>query len=397
MSNNFSLILTKKRIKMITKNEKAKGLWWRLLATLPVLAILMIANTKVTAQENKAVDKPITIEMGQFEIYDDDGTPIHLSDTTIYNEDGSSIKIQVSDAFDPITEEPCKKITVSTYNTDGTKDSFFITETEKRGDTARYSIEPFSISESLFETLLDVATSKEDTVYQVVDKMPEFPGGEKAMMEFLSKNIVYPEKAKEAGIQGRVFVGFVIEKDGSVSEVKIMKGVGGECDEEALRVVKSMPKWKPGKKDGKSVRVSYTLPINFKLTEDQTKKSDNASDKKPDKNGVYRIVEEMPRFPGDDKALMEYIQKNLIMPEKYKGNTDENPSLAEYRTFVQFVVNEDGSISDIQLLRKSAEFKDLDNEAIRVVKAMPNWEPGKIGGKPVKVYFNLPIIFKFKK
>ena len=118
---------------------------------------------------------------------------------------------------------------------------------------------------------------------------------------------------------------------------------------------------------------------------------------KPDKNGVYRIVEEMPRFPGDDKALMEYIQKNLIMPEKYKGNTDENPSLAEYRTFVQFVVNEDGSISDIQLLRKSAEFKDLDNEAIRVVKAMPNWEPGKIGGKTVKVYFNLPIIFKFKK
>ena len=397
MSNNFSLILTKKRIKMITKNEKAKGLWWRLLATLPVLVILLIANTKVTAQENKAVDKPITIEMGQFEIYDDDGTPIHLSDTTIYNEDGSSIKIQVSDAFDPITEEPCKKITVSTYNTDGTKDSFFITETEKRGDTARYSIEPFSISESLFETLLDVATSKEDTVYQVVDKMPEFPGGEKAMMEFLSKNIVYPEKAKEAGIQGRVFVGFVIEKDGSVSNVKIMKGIGGECDEEALRVVKSMPNWKPGKKGGKDVRVSYTLPINFKLSDNQTKKSDITSDTKPDKNGVYRIVEEMPRFPGDDKALMEYIQKNLIMPEKYKGDKDENPKLAEYRSFVQFVVNEDGSISDIQSLRKSAEFKDLDEEAIRVVKSMPKWNPGKMNGKPVKVYFNLPIIFKFKK
>ena len=175
-----------------------------------------------------------------------------------------------------------------------------------------------------------------------------------------------------------------------------MKGVGGECDEEALRVVKSMPNWKPGKKDGKVVRVSYTLPINFKLNEDQTKKSDNTSDMKPDNNGVYRMVEEMPRFPGDDKALMEYIQKNLIMPEKYKGSTDENPKLAEYRTFVQFVVNEDGSISDIQLLRKSAEFKDLDEEAIRVVKSMPNWEPGKVGGKPVKVYFNLPIVFKFK-
>ena len=104
----------------------------------------------------------------------------------------------------------------------------------------------------------------------------------------------------------------------------------------------------------------------------------------------------MPRFPGDDKAVMVYLQKNLIMPEKYKGNTDENPSLAEYRTFVKFVVNEDGSISDIQLLRKSAEFKDLDEEAIRVVKSMPKWNPGKMGGKPVKVYFNRPIVFKFK-
>ena len=386
MSNNFSLILTKKRIKMITKNEKAKGLWWRLLATLPVLAVLLIANTKVTAQENKAVDKPITIEMGQFEIYDDDGTPIHLSDTTIYNEDGSSIKIQVSDAFDPITEEPCKKITVSTYNTDGTKDSFFITETEKRGDTARYSIEPFSISESLFETLLDVATSKEDTVYQVVDKMPEFPGGEKAMMEFLSKNIVYPEKAKEAGIQGRVFVGFVIEKDGSVSNVKIMKGIGGECDEEALRVVKSMPNWKPGKKGGKDVRVSYTLPINFKLSDNQTKKSDNTSDMKPDKNGVYQLVEEMPEFPGGMEAMMKYLSENIKYPE------DAIEKNQAGRVFVSFVVGTDGSINEATILRGVCE--SIDNEALRVVNAMPRWTPGKVKGEPVKVEYNLPIVFK---
>ena len=143
------------------------------------------------------------------------------------------------------------------------------------------------------------------------------------------------------------------------------------------------------------------MPIYFKLGNEPAtaaKKSDvGKADMKPDKNGVYRIVEEMPRFPGDDKALMVYIQKNLIMPEKYKSNTDKNPKLTEYRTFVQFVVNEDGSISDTQLLRKSADFKDLDDEAIRVVKSMPKWEPGKMDGKPVKVYFNLPITFKFKK
>ena len=266
MSNNFSLILTKKRIKMITRNEKAKGLWWRLLATLPVLAILMIANTKVTAQEQKAVDKPITVEMGRFEIFDDDSTPLQLKDTVIYADDGSYVKFETSDGFQPETDEPCKKLTVTSYNADGTPcNNFFITETERRGDTSTYSIETFSISGSLFETLLDVATSKEDTVYQIAEEMPVFPGGEQAMMKFVAENINYPQEAKDKEIAGRVFVSFVVEKDGSVDEVKVMRGIGGGCDEEVVRVVKAMPKWKPGKQDGKPVRVNYMMPFNFKL------------------------------------------------------------------------------------------------------------------------------------
>ena len=266
MSNNFSLILTKKRIKMITRNEKAKGLWWRLLATLPVLAILMIANTKVSAQEQKAVDKPITVEMGRFEIFDDDGSPLQLKDTVIYADDGSYVKFETSDGFQPETGEPCKKLTVTSYNADGTPcNNFFITETERRGDTSTYSIETFSISGSLFETLLDVATSKEDTVYQIAEEMPVFPGGEQAMMKFVAENINYPQEAKDKEIAGRVFVSFVVEKDGSVDEVKVMRGIGGGCDEEVVRVVKAMPKWKPGKQDGKPVRVNYMMPFNFKL------------------------------------------------------------------------------------------------------------------------------------
>jgi len=408
ISNNFSLILTKKRIKMITRNEKAKGLWWRLLATLPVLAVLLIANTKVTAQEQQPEKKQINVEIGQFEIFDDFGNPMNLTDTIIYNEDGSYIQFKTTEAPDPITGEMRNKITATCCNADGTPNEnikFTLSEIEKHGDTMLYSVEPFSISSDNFK--LNIQTTEEnpawalenknDTIYDIVDQMPKFPGGETAMMEFIAKNVKYPQKAKDEGVQGRVFIQFVVEKDGSIGEVKLLRGIGGGCDEEGIRVVKSMPKWTPGQQAGKSVRVHYTLPIFFKLTEDQTKKFDNTSDMKPDNNGVYRIVEEMPRFPGDDKALMEYIQKNLIMPEKYKGSTDENPKLAEYRTFVQFVVNEDGSISDIQLLRKSAEFKDLDEEAIRVVKSMPKWNPGKMGGKPVKVYFNLPIVFKFKK
>ncbi len=393
MSNNFSLILTKKRIKMITRNEKAKGLWWRLLATLPVLAFLMIANTKVTAQEKKAVDKPITIEMGQFEIYDDDGAPIQLNDTIIYGEDGSSIKFQASDSFDPITGEPCKKLTVTSYNADGTENSFFITETEKRGDTARYSIEPFSISGSLFETLLDVATSKEDTVYQIVEQMPQYTGGEEAMMKYVAENIKYPQAAKDKNISGRVFVGFVIEKDGSVSNVKVVRGIGGGCDEEAARVIKEMPKWKPGMQKGKPVRVNYMMPIFFKLDDGQPAKSvkkEKASnpDMTPDKNGVYQIVEEMPQYPGGENALMDYVSKNVVYPKEAQEKGISG------RVFVSFIVEKDGSVSNVDVKRGIGG--GCDDEAVRVIKAMPKWKPGKMKGKPVRVSYMMPITFRLQ-
>ena len=268
MSNNFSLILTKKRIKMITRNEKAKGLWWRLLATLPVLAILMIANTKVTAQEKKAVDKPITVEMGRFEIFDEEGAPMQLKDTVFYADDGSYVKFETSDSFQPESGEPCKKLTVTSYDADGTQlNNFFITETERRGDTSTYTVEPFTLSVNLFEQLFDLATYKEDTVYQTVEEMPEFPDGIEGLMDYVAQNVKYPESAKENNLQGRVIVKFVIEKDGSVSNVEVGRGWGNELDDEAVRVVKAMPKWKPGKQDGKPVRVSFMLPINFKLSD----------------------------------------------------------------------------------------------------------------------------------
>ena len=105
----------------------------------------------------------------------------------------------------------------------------------------------------------------EAEVFTIVEQMPSFPGGDAKMYEYLGKNIKYPQIARETGIQGRVFVGFVVEPDGSVSNVKVLRGIGGGCDEEAMRVVKAMPKWSPGKQRGKTVRVSYTLPVVFKL------------------------------------------------------------------------------------------------------------------------------------
>jgi len=105
----------------------------------------------------------------------------------------------------------------------------------------------------------------EQEIFKIVEEMPSFPGGEAKLMEYVAKNVKYPQIARETGIQGRVFVNFVVEPDGSVSNVSVLRGIGGGCDEEAMRVVKNMPKWKPGKQRGKPVRVQYMLPVNFKL------------------------------------------------------------------------------------------------------------------------------------
>jgi len=115
----------------------------------------------------------------------------------------------------------------------------------------------------------EVENSDMVDVYMFVEQMPAFPGGEEKLVEFVSKNVEYPQEAKEEGVQGRVFVGFVVEKDGSIGDVKLLRGIGHGCDEEALRVVQGMPKWKPGMHNGEFVRVSYQIPIHFKLEDKQ--------------------------------------------------------------------------------------------------------------------------------
>ena len=104
-----------------------------------------------------------------------------------------------------------------------------------------------------------------DSVYSVVDQDPEFEGGMEALYKYLAENIQYPEQAKADKVEGRVFISFVIEPDGTASNAEVLRGIGGGCDEEALRVVQSMPNWKPGMVDGKPVRVHYNIPITFKL------------------------------------------------------------------------------------------------------------------------------------
>ncbi len=106
---------------------------------------------------------------------------------------------------------------------------------------------------------------EEAQIFTVVESMPGFPGGEAARINYLNKNIKYPQMARESGIQGRVFVTFVVEKNGKVTDVRVLRGIGGGCDEEAVRVIKNMPDWNAGKQRGKPVRVQFNMPILFKL------------------------------------------------------------------------------------------------------------------------------------
>ena len=113
----------------------------------------------------------------------------------------------------------------------------------------------------------DGTAAPDNNIYEgSVEVFPEFEGGMKGWEKFLRRNLRYPEMAQEIGLQGKVFISFVIEKDGSVTDVKVTRGIGGGCDEEAMRVIKKSPKWKPGRQNSQSVRVRYNMPLSFAIS-----------------------------------------------------------------------------------------------------------------------------------
>ena len=230
----------------------------------------------------------------------------------------------------------------------------------------------------------------EGEVFMVVEEMPEFPGGMGECMKWLGQNIKYPADAKEKGVQGRVIVQFVVEKDGTIVNAKVVRGVDPDLDAEALRVVNQSPKWKPGKQKGEAVRVKYTLPIMFKLDNDSSdsKAAEAPREAKVDENGVYQVCEEMPEFPGGMAECMKWLGKNINYPEDCKKEGVQG------RVIVQFVVDKDGSIKDPTIAR--GVHPSLDKEALRVLSSMPNWKPGKQKGEAVKVKYTIPVMFKLQ-
>ena len=216
------------------------------------------------------------------------------------------------------------------------------------------------------------------TIYTIVDEMPQFQGGDSALVDYITHNVHYPQAEKAQGIQGKVYVGFVVEKDGSISNVEVKRGIGEECDAEAVRVVKDMPAWIPGKRNGEPVRVSSMLPINYKIIEQPQAP--------PVDTTQYVIVERMPAFPGGEEELLDFIGTNIRYPEEAKKKGIYG------KVFVGFVVEPDGSVSNVKVLRGIGG--GCDEEAVRVVQMMPNWIPGEAFGEKVRVSYMIPINFR---
>ena len=217
----------------------------------------------------------------------------------------------------------------------------------------------------------------QDSIFEFVEEKPEFPGGMQAMMKYLAENIKYPS---EITAQGRAVIQFTVGKDGSISDARIMRSVSPEYDAEALRVVNSMPKWKPGKHHGEAVATKFTVPVIFRLSNPQ---EDNLV---AEGEEIYIVAEEMPEFPGGMDAVLQYLADNI----KY-------PSIAmnagvQGRLITQFTIATDGSISDAKVVHKVDPF--LDKEALRVINAMPKWKPGKQGGKVVPIQISVPVEFR---
>jgi TonB family protein len=234
----------------------------------------------------------------------------------------------------------------------------------------------------------------EEAPFVVVEEMPMFPGGDSALLAFIARNTVYPPEAKQNGIQGKVIVRFAITSTGTVEQIKVLKGVSPELDNEAIRVMGLLPAFKPGRQGGKPVAVWYMVPITFSLGHKEKTQSDTIPGKEPyiskpqDNDEPYVVVEEMPFFPGGDAALLNYIVKNVVYPPEAKKQGIQG------RVIARFCVTKDGSVDRVSVMRGVSP--DLDREAVRVLGSLSGFRPGRQGGKPVDVWYQLPIEFALK-
>ena len=382
LSNSFNVLPLKNRIKMMNKRRTKEIGRTKYLMFLPLAAILMIvSNIEMVARTTEKFAKEM---MGQ-----------------------ATEEVAMQAETTDIPELPTEDI---------------------QGTTLPRDKQEKEMAETQIKSVPD------SVVFQVVEEMPDFPGGMKALMDYLSKNVKYPAEAHAIGAQGRVIVSFTVKKDGSIADTKVERSVNPYLDKEAMRVIAAMPKWQPGKQRGEAVNVRFTVPVAFRLSDPPTPKAEEIKqsdldevvvgkqtnmsvkldpdikgleevvvvgygpqeDSTPSAVGVkgenadqaFTVVETMPKFPEGQAGLMRYLARSIKYPVIAQKNKEQG------RVIIQMIIGTDGSLSNVKVLRSVSP--SLDAEAIRVVGNMPKWEPGMQKGQAVPVKYTLPITFRLQ-
>ena len=217
-----------------------------------------------------------------------------------------------------------------------------------------------------------------EQVFTVVEKMPSFPGGDAELLKYIATNIKYPKESQDNGEQGRVICSFIVGRDGSVNNPEVLRGVTPLLNEEAVRVINTMPRWNPGMQRGKAGAVKYTVPITFRLK----------SPVEEAKEETLTVVDVMPQYPGGDRELLKFIAQSIKYP------TDAQEAGVQGRVICSFVVDKKGNIVEPKIIRGIDP--SLDAEALRVIGMMPRWTPGRQDGKAVRVLYTVPITFRLQ-
>jgi len=210
-------------------------------------------------------------------------------------------------------------------------------------------------------------------VYSFVEKMPEYPGGQNELMQFLQANLQYPDSARHLDIEGKVVAHFIVNEDGSISDASILHHLGYGCDEEVLRVIALMPRWTPGQQNGTPVKVYFTLPVTFKLEEAD-----------PTRPNITT-----PSYPGGDSLLHAFTQKNLVYPK------DAKKKKIEGQVVLSFDVDMEGKAQNV-VTYKSLGY-GCDEEAQRILNLIPHWNPGTKNSKPITMPYYMDVEFKLPK
>ena len=211
---------------------------------------------------------------------------------------------------------------------------------------------------------------------------PQFPGGDAALIKFINENIQYPPTAVQDSIEGKVIVQFLVKKTGEVGEVKVLRSIRKDLDDEAVRVCKLLPDFYPGRENGETTDMWYAVPVHFKLFEEMAPLLPSEGSDPSFEDSDFMP----PQFPGGEEALMLFLRVNV----KYPPNAARRN--VQGRVVMTFVVDKTGKVGEIKVAQSVD--KELDKEAIRVCKLLPDFFPACMNGEPVSVWFTLPITFK---